>query len=664
MCLCKCITVVSGFRTRTLSPFLSLQLHFHAFPISIFFTLFICGLIAMMQKSGGIAGFTQDFIKWATTSKRGQLIAYIFGLVIFFDDYANALIVGRAATPLTDMLSVSRQKIAFIVDSTSAPVASINPFSSWIGFEVGLIDIELSKLIDKYGEGSLRIQTTGLSVFLQALKYRYYPFFLLLLIPTLVLSGRDIGSMLIAERRTQVYKRKDGGDAQSKSDEGKELLGWQDDPTPDTPVKSWNFWFPIAILIFFLLYFYEVTGTDPSKHSQSYFDKMKNADSYTSLLWGTSATILVSQAFYMLQLKQNDKFVAPSPKVLGGVLSRFMDKLGFLTTGVTNGLEQEGEDQDVPKRLLTFDTGMKAFMSGMVRIVPTLAILIFAWATGSILVTIGADRLIAHYLAGAYGIAESLPTISFLASAFMALATGTSWGTMAIMFPLIVGPTYEASQGNPEIFYATLAGIQSGAVMGDHLSPISDTTILSALGTDCQLFAHVQTQAPYGFWIALCCVITGTLPIGYGAYPNIVAYLLGYLLILLFVFLLCKPIIDPEGRYDIFTELAMQCNSDQRLRKLQEDTRVAYIHLQQQLVQEKIERDTQKRMSRTVDSKGVNSEGSTEVINVNETCDSARVSKEESIGEGAKAYEEDDLFDIEIPNEEFSDAFRISMSKC
>jgi Na+/H+ antiporter family len=169
------------------------------------------------------------------------------------------------------------------------------------------------------------------------------------------------------------------------------------------------------------------------------------------------------------------------------------------------------------------------------------------------MVAIGANRLFAAWIVG--GIPpEVLPTLAFVVSLFMALATGTSWGTMAILFPLITVPTYTVADGNAILFYATVAGVLSGSVAGDHMSPISDTTVLSALACDVTLMAHVNTQAPYAIAVVVLSMMVGTIPIGYSAWPNMVGFALGWAVSILFVFFICQAVISPTGRWDIFTK--------------------------------------------------------------------------------------------------------------
>lgn len=182
---------------------------------------------------------------------------------------------------------------------------------------------------------------------------------------------------------------------------------------------------------------------------------------------------------------------------------------------------------------------------------------------------VGVDRLFTNWIVGGGIPYKALPLLTFLVALLIALATGTSWGTMAILYPLLLVPTYEASNGDPEIFYATTAAVMGGAVAGDHASPISDTTVLTALATDCSLMGHVSTQAPYVLWVVVFAILFGYIPLGYGAYPNFVGLLLGFLAIGLFVYFVCVPVISPTGRWDVIT--ALFCGRSEKLKELSAD---------------------------------------------------------------------------------------------
>lgn len=188
------------------------------------------------------------------------------------------------------------------------------------------------------------------------------------------------------------------------------------------------------------------------------------------------------------------------------------------------------------------------------------------------MVAIGADRLFAAWIVGGIP-AALLPTLSMVVSLFMALATGTSWGTMAILFPLITLPTYIVADGDSIVFYATIAGVLAGSVAGDHMSPISDTTVLSSLASDVTLMAHVNTQAPYAIAVSLLSVVIGCLPIGYRVWPNMISFVIGWAIELAFIFLICVPIISPTGRWDIFSKYCCMRGAENRayLEELTED---------------------------------------------------------------------------------------------
>ena len=476
------------------------------------------------------------------------------------------------------------------MDATAAPIASLTPISSWVGFEVGLIDNEIQKLAALYGEENLTIETSGLGVFLQSIKYRYYPIFMLILIPFLIYSQRDFGPMLIAERKTQVYQRIDGGDGKgpaSKHIEGGKKK--ENQPLEDTPNMAWNMAIPIVMLVFFIFFLLVKTGEDGSGE-QDFMDKIESSDSYSALLWGTMAATAVTLLFYLLQVVQYGQLILPTWSVLKAMFGKSTERATAKNDNATENVTTTEHEEAVsatsseevsllasekPRSLMTIYESVEAFLYGMGRIFPALIVLTLAWASGSIMTAVGADRLFSRWITEGVS-PEAMPTISFLISIFMALATGTSWGTMTILFPLICVPTYQVSNGDATIFYATVAGILSGAVAGDHVSPISDTTVLSSLASDCQLLAHVSTQAPYAIIMMILSILFGTLPIGMEAWPNIVGIVLGVVAIALFVYGMCVPVLCKNGRFDIFTNLWLRIRKDSALHQLSDDTAKRY----------------------------------------------------------------------------------------
>lgn len=524
------------------------------------FTAFLGGFVALIERSGGFGGFADLMGKFATNARVGQFVTYVSGGIIFFDDYANCLVVGGSLKPILDKLNVSREKLAFIVDATAAPIASLVPLSSWIGFEIGLINDELDKIRDGLADGEeLYVGSNGITVFLDSLKYRYYSIFMLLFIPMLILLQRDFGPMLVAERKCKIYDRTDGGDGK-----GNKIaeLSTGSKPEPNTPKRWWNFFVPVFFLIFFIFYILIDYGDDGSG-TQTTREKVENSDSWVALLWGTMAAALVSVLFFFLQFKKGGDLTFPT----FNSLSLFC---GF------RGNPEETEDS-APAPLLTVKEATDTFVTGQIKMVPALIVLTLAWAVGAVMTDVGADRLFARWILDSGLNPGALPTISFLIATLLAISTGTSWGTMGILFPLIAGPTYIAAAGDARIFNATVSSILAGAIMGDHVSPISDTTILTCIACDCGLMEHVKTQMPYAGLVALWSVLVGTIPIGYNpGYPNALGIVLGMIFLFISIYFLGAPIVTESGKFDIGTELYLKIVPNAELAKIKEDTAACY----------------------------------------------------------------------------------------
>jgi len=225
-----------------------------------------------------------------------------------------------------------------------------------------------------------------------------------------------------------------------------------------------------------------------------------------------------------------------------------------------------------------YEQAMSSFILGMEKIFGALVVLTLAWASGAVMTAVGLNRLFGAIVTNPALNYQILPTLSFIISILIAFATGTSWGTMTIMFPLIVVPSYEASNGDSNIFYGVIAGILAGAVAGDHASPISDTTILGAMASECLLINHVKTQAPYAAMVAIWSVLVGTLPSGRGTFGNGICALLGFLAMAFHAFVTAAPAINKSGRYDVFTEfyLLITGDKDHYLIALKETTKQVF----------------------------------------------------------------------------------------
>ncbi|MFI5238025.1 MAG: Na+/H+ antiporter NhaC family protein, partial [Ignavibacteriales bacterium] len=257
----------------------------------IVFTLLFGGVIGLISRSGGTTGIANSLSRFARTRKSGMLTAWLSGLIIFFDDYANALVVGNLMRPITDKLKISREKLSFIVDATSAPVASIFIVSSWIGYEVGLIQDGLNTI------GS---SLNGYSLFLDTIIFRFYPLAMLFFVFLVSITNRDFGSMLKAERRA-VKEGKVSAVSFSTNEfiEKSDLFGNED------KAKWYNGVIPILVLIFVTIFGLIFTGID-SLREQGISDYgirniISNSNSYLALLWGSFSACVVAALMIVAQ---------------------------------------------------------------------------------------------------------------------------------------------------------------------------------------------------------------------------------------------------------------------------------------------------------------------------------------------------------------------------
>lgn len=329
--------------------------------------------------------------------------------------------------------------------------------------------------------------------------------------------------------------------------------------------------FPISMLIVYIFYLLVYTGRDPSNPDQTFLEIMEGSDSYSALLWGTMAGALTATAFYFLQDKYQGRIIWFNVK-------GYINKAKRTLKSLRRTQETIGEEQTEthPKILIRYDEAMSSFMIGMEKIFQSLVTLILAWASGQIMQAVGLNRLFGAIITSPGLDYKMLPTISFCISILIAFATGTSWGTMTIMFPLIVVPSYEASSGDLNIVYGVIAGILAGAVAGDHASPISDTTILGAMASECKLLNHVKTQAPYAFITAVWSILVGTIPSGKGSLNNGICILLGFLATVFSTTLPAAASINKTGRFDVVTELYILITKNEYLIKLKEDTKKVF----------------------------------------------------------------------------------------
>lgn len=434
----------------------------------IIFTLLFGGVIGLISKSGGTRGIANVVTKFARTRRSGLISSWFSGIIIFFDDYANTLVVGNLMRPVTDKLKISREKLSFIVDSTAAPVASIFIVSSWIGYELGLIQDGLTSI------GSTENSYT---VFLQTLPYRFYPILMLVFVFLTSYLKRDFGPMYKAERKAYLEGVNKSSENQSAKDltETSEMFGNED------KAKWYNGIVPILVIIIGTLVALYITGIASLKEKGitefGIREIIGNSDSYTALLWSSFSACVVAGVMVSVQ------------KIMK--LSEIVD----------------------------------AWFLGLRSMLLAVLILTLAWSIGAITVEVRTADYIISIISDTIN-PRMLPVLVFLVCAMISFATGTSWGTMAIMMPIVIPLADTVSQlagyGTGDqtiILHGVISSVLAGTVLGDHCSPISDTTILSSMASGCDHIDHVRTQLPYAVLVGVIGMLIGDIPTAYGFSP-------------------------------------------------------------------------------------------------------------------------------------------------
>ena len=397
--------VLTGF-LATMSSYMveSLANADHAFVI--LFSWFLAGLVAVVQKSGGGHGIANAIME-KITSRRGLMMSvYFLGFVIFFDDYANTLILGSTMRPLSDAFFVSREKLAFIVDATTAPIASIAPISSWIGYEVGLINDQLGSLISMgYGaeleEAGL---TSGYTIFLESIASRYYPIFMLMFQFMLIALKRDMGPMLKAERRAMDKKQVSDPSANDAEVE----LDTSLEPAENTPKLWWNSAVPILVTLILVFVSLVVTGYQSTVADGDPINAANifgNGNAYASLLYG--AFIGSVFAWIMIRVQYHYK---------GKPYNAWKHFIKFEKLPVD-------EDGDCPRPILTFKESLATWIEGIKGLTTPVLVLIMAWGIGAAVQDVSCDLFFASGLSSDSIDPRILPTLTFLISAVISFCT-------------------------------------------------------------------------------------------------------------------------------------------------------------------------------------------------------------------------------------------------
>ncbi len=447
----------------------------------IVFTLLLGGMVGITSRMGGMQGIVDRVSRLATTAKRGQLTVWLMGVIIFFDDYTNTLIVGNSSRPLTDRLQISREKLSYIVDSTAAPVTSLAIITSWIGFQISLINQSFI---------SLGIDRNPLTTFVASIPYSFYPIMAVLFVLFVILTGRDYSLMLKAERRARVTGKVSSDFAIPLSNIDSERIATAEGIKP-----RWiNGVIPIAVVIIVTFIGLVQTGR-------------------TSLIQGGHADIGLLEA-----LKESNSFTA----LLWGSFS------GCIAAALLA----------ITQRLLPLVSVMESWVNGIRSMLMAIIILVLAWCIGKVCIELHTADYLVHNLAGILS-PRFLPSIVFLLAIGISFSTGTSWGTMSILTPIVIPLVFGTARsagisiGEIEpILLASIAAILSGAVFGDHCSPISDTTIMSSMASAADHIDHVRTQLPYALTVGAVSLVFGYLFTAMGIH-TLVSLLAGFIFLLL-----------------------------------------------------------------------------------------------------------------------------------
>ena len=458
----------------------------------ITFSILIGGMVAIISKNGGMAGVVKSLSKYARTPRSAQFITWLLGVAIFFDDYANTLIVGNTMRSVTDKFKISREKLAYIVDSTAAPVSAIAFITTWIGAELGYIDDGISKI-------GLDIQQTPYALFLQSLKYSYYPVLTLIFILIIIKTNKDFGGMFKAEERALLTGQVSSAKTEEEDEPDMEDLT----PVKNAPLKWTHAAIPVLSVIFMTMLGLVTTGFE-SLHS-SILETGKIIPGSWGSVWADIALVTPTENPGVMSklgtlIGASDSYTALLWASLSGVI------LAIIIT-ISN------------KIMNLFDT-MHWMVTGFKTMVPALLILTLAWALAVTTDQLHTADYLSNILQGNIH-PYALPVIIFILSAFIAFSTGSSWSTMAILYPIAIPTTYAVCTASGfetgetlDVMLNVISTVLAASVLGDHCSPISDTTILSSLASDCNHIDHVRTQLPYALTVggvSLLSVFTATV---------------------------------------------------------------------------------------------------------------------------------------------------------
>ncbi|MFC7222001.1 Na+/H+ antiporter NhaC family protein [Halalkalicoccus sp. GCM10025322] len=442
---------------------------FHA-QIIVFVSLLGAG-IALIWRMGGSIAVANYATSRLDSHRKVGIATWLLGMLWFFDDYANTAIVGSSMKDIADEVNMSREKLAYLLDSTAAPVATFG-ISSWVAFQISMIQTGYESA------GIADVAPSAFLTFLRSIPYNLYCLFALLLVGVVVISRRDFGEMLDAEHRAQTtgkVNRDDANPLQSMKDD----LGAVETESP----TLWTFLVPLAVLVIIVVVGAVWTGYSPGA---SALEMAESADFIGALVWGS---------------------------------------FGMAATALVMA---------VALGILDLAEGMETVLDGFGIMLHAIAILVLAWSIGAVAEALGTGTYVTNIAEGLIT-PTLLPVVILFTAGFISFSIGTSWGTMAIVTPIAIPLAWEISGGSSEMLAVATGAVFSGAIFGDHCSPISDTTVLSSTFAGADHIDHVRTQIYYAL-TAVAIATLGYLLYGLTGLPQIVLIPVGIVVLVAVVY--------------------------------------------------------------------------------------------------------------------------------
>lgn len=388
--------------------------------VGILVFLVILGtMVQLMNRTGGSAAFGTWAANRIKSREGAQLSTMLLGCIIFIDDYFNCLTVGSVMRPVTDKHHISRAKLAYLIDSTAAPICIIAPISSWAAAVSGFVKNE-----------------NGMSIFVQSIPYNFYALLTLLMMIFIICMKIDYGSMLLHEQNARRGDLFTSGSIRQTQDESQQ-----------TEKKGIVLDLVIPVVLLVVGCVIGMIYTGGFFQGKNFIDAFAASNASVGLVLGSAVALILTFNYYWA------------------------------------------------RQSLTFSECMASLPEGFKQMVPAMLILTFAWTLKDITDSLGAATYVAHMLEhSAAGFMNFLPAIIFVVATGLAFASGTSWGTFGILIPIVVSCFQDV---DPELMIISISACMAGAVCGDHCSPISDTSIMSSAGAQCDHLNHVTTQLPY-----------------------------------------------------------------------------------------------------------------------------------------------------------------------